>query len=231
MILVRILRYGFHLLYHQLAWTYDSVAALVSAGHWIEWVRSIAPDLEGCSRILEIGHGPGHLLESLAGPGRQLIGIDLSPQMGQRARKKLRPLNPQPGLVQADARALPFPDGTFDAVVATFPAEYIAEPETWRSFRRMIDARGRIVVLLGARPGGWHPLNLLSKALFAITNRIGEADVLRARTRFLEETDRLDLSFTRISRRAGNAETYLLIAVPAEAGPASSLNTDRDPGV
>lgn len=225
MTLLRILRYGFHLLYHQLAWTYDAVAALVSAGRWVEWVRSTETHLEGCERILEIGHGPGHLMESLLKCKKLVIGVDLSPQMGRRARQKLIFVTPAPQLVRADARSLPFSAASFDAVVATFPAEYIAEPETWISFRRMLRTGGRIVVLLGARPGGYHPLNLLSNLLFTITSRIGEAEILRARAQFLEAFDRIGLDWTYIKGSVGNGETYTIIAYPktpedAQAAPA-----------
>jgi len=54
------LRLFFRLLYHQLAFTYDLVAASVSFNRWKDWVMSVVPFIEG-NRILEIGHGPGHL--------------------------------------------------------------------------------------------------------------------------------------------------------------------------
>src|SRR5690606_30869240 len=36
----RLVRFGFHLLYNQFAWTYDAVAFLVSAGEWHAWQRA-----------------------------------------------------------------------------------------------------------------------------------------------------------------------------------------------
>ena len=62
------LRFFFHLLYHQFAWTYDWVAAGVSLGRWNEWVRSILPYMQE-GRILELGHGPGHLQAELLKTG------------------------------------------------------------------------------------------------------------------------------------------------------------------
>src|SRR5581483_5728728 len=41
------LRLAFHLLYHQLAWAYDTVAWLVSGGAWRAWARATLPYLDG----------------------------------------------------------------------------------------------------------------------------------------------------------------------------------------
>ena len=54
------MRVFFHLLYHPFAFTYDLVAAVVSFGQWKNWGQSILPFIDG-TRILELGHGPGHL--------------------------------------------------------------------------------------------------------------------------------------------------------------------------
>lgn len=61
-------------------------------------------------RVLELGCGTGRLLAQVDAPVR--IGLDLSPDMLRRARQR--------GLavVLADAHALPFADGSFDAVLA-----------------------------------------------------------------------------------------------------------------
>lgn len=171
MILVRLLRFVFRLLYHQFAWTYDAVAWVVSAGQWKTWVLSVVPLLDGAGRILEIGHGPGHLLERLLQDGRQVTGVDLSPQMGRRAMRRLKRRGHAPQLVRADAMHLPFQDGSFEAVAATFPAEYIAEPAAWSSFARVLAPAGKVVVLIGANPMGSGPLRLLSRLLFRLTRQ------------------------------------------------------------
>ena len=69
------LRLFFRLLYHQLAFTYDLVAASVSFNRWKDWVMSVVPFIEG-KRILEIGHGPGHLQRLLLSLGLIAVGID-----------------------------------------------------------------------------------------------------------------------------------------------------------
>jgi ubiquinone/menaquinone biosynthesis C-methylase UbiE len=79
------------------------------------------------------------------------FGVDLSRQMGRMAVHRLRRLALPACLARARAQALPFADQAFDAVLATFPSEYIIDPqtlaETWRVLRR----EGCLVVIPGIR--------------------------------------------------------------------------------
>lgn len=140
----------FRWLYHEGSWAYDGIAALVSAGRWTRWVLSTLEHLKG-ERVLELGHGPGHLLSAMVHRGLRPVGLDLSFQMARRARRRTGFAVP---LVQGRAQALPFPDETFDAVVSTFPAPFILEPATWREAARVLRPGGRLVVLLSAWPVG-----------------------------------------------------------------------------
>ena len=66
-LMTRFLRFFFRHFYHEFAWTYDFVAAVVSIGRWNQWIDSALPFVQG-RRVLEIGHGPGHLQEHLSPP-------------------------------------------------------------------------------------------------------------------------------------------------------------------
>lgn len=166
-----LLRFFFHLLYHQFAFTYDLVAATVSFNRWKNWVVSVIPFMEG-NRILEMGHGPGHLQRILRSRGLVTVGIDESAQMGRLARRNLRretysqlpnppsQQNPalhdnayaQINLTRGLAQALPFANEAFDTIVATFPTEYITDPATLAEVKRCIANTGRLVVLPVALP-------------------------------------------------------------------------------
>lgn len=141
------LRFFFYLLYHPLASLYDLVAALVSFGKWRQWVLSIVPYIEG-ERVLELGHGPGHLQKALQERGYYAFGLDLSRQMGQLAKRKLGNGH---RLVRGRAQALPFPDEAFSCIVTTFPSEYILEGSTLEEARRVLKADGKILVIPGIR--------------------------------------------------------------------------------
>ncbi len=169
--LPRLLRFFFHHFYHGLAWTYDLVAAIVSLGRWNQWVRSILPYIEG-PRVLELGHGPGHLQLALHKQGIASTGLDESRQMGRQASRRLRRQGQIPRLVRAWSQALPFV-GNFDTVVATFPSEYIVDPGTLAEAWRVLRPGGRLVVLPGAWIGGKSLLEAFARWLFKVT---GEAE-------------------------------------------------------
>jgi len=98
----RFLRFAFHLLYYQLAWTYDLVAWLVSFGDWPAWRRAAALFLrEGPS--LELAYGTGGLMADLTARGLAPVGLDLSPTMARLARRRLLRRGLLPRLVRGRA--------------------------------------------------------------------------------------------------------------------------------
>ncbi|MCS6964995.1 MAG: methyltransferase domain-containing protein [Thermoflexus sp.] len=142
----------FHWLYHEGSWAYDGVAAVVSGGRWVNWGMRVLDVLaRPGGRVLEIGPGPGHLLQAMVERGLCPVGLDLSFAMARRARRRTGFAVP---VAQGRAQALPFPDGIFDAAVTTFPAPFILEPTTWREVARVLRPGGRFVALIGAWPAG-----------------------------------------------------------------------------
>lgn len=158
-----LVRRAFHHFYRELAWTYDAVAWLVSAGLWRRWALAPLPLLRG--RTLELGFGPGYLQLALA--GRPAAGLDASPQMARMAARRLRRAGQAPRLARGLAQQLPFAAGAFDTVVATFPAEYILDPRTHAEVRRVLAPGGRLVVVPFAQldPGLYTRLVDLAYAL------------------------------------------------------------------
>jgi len=162
-----LLRFFFKLLYHQFAFAYDLVAATVSVGQWKNWVPSILPFIEG-TRILEIGHGPGHLQRILLSRGLDAVAIDESASMGLLAQRNT---DRKATLARALAQGLPFADSSFDTVIATFPAEYINDPLTLLEVKRCISDGGRFIVLPVALQMGRKPLDRVMSLLFRVTHQ------------------------------------------------------------
>jgi ubiquinone/menaquinone biosynthesis C-methylase UbiE len=208
------LRFFFRLLYNQLAWTYDLVACVVSLGQWNAWGRTAIPYLWG-ERVLELGHGPGHLLVALAQRGFAPVGLDRSPHMGRLARRRsMRAGLPVP-LVRARAQALPFGDGCFDSAVATFPTEFIVEPVTLQEMARVLRAPqpaegcsgGRLVVVAGARLTGRDPLSWFIGWLYRVT---GQGEPLPGGS----EAAAVEAGFAlrAVWERVGRSEVMLVVA-------------------
>jgi len=180
-----ILRFFFYLLYHPFAFTYDLVAATVSLGRWKDWVLSVVPFIQG-NRILEIGHGPGHLQWALLSRNLFTVGIDESAPMARLAKRNLARFfesqRNQPGttphtaytqasLTRGVAQQLPFPENSFDTVVATFPAEYIFQGEALDEAYRVLISGGRFVILPGATILGRGILDRFMSLVFHITGQ------------------------------------------------------------
>ena len=196
------LRIFFHLLYHQFAWTYDWVAAGVSLGRWDEWVKSILPYIQE-GRILELGHGPGHLQVELLRMGLKSFGLDASPQMSHQAMNRLQKLGFASKLVRGFAQALPFEEGTFQTVVATFPSEYIVDPRTLIEIERVLEPGGQVIILALAWITGEKWLERAAGGLFRVTGQSPEwEDRFLEPVRdagFLAHVDWVDLETSRLA--------------------------------
>jgi ubiquinone/menaquinone biosynthesis C-methylase UbiE len=173
---LQLVRFGFRLLYNELAWMYDGVSWAVSLGEWRTWQLSAIPFLHG-PRVLELGHGPGHLLLALAEAGFQVVGAELSPFMSQIARRRLRQAGYRPLLLRADGRCLPLAAATFDSIVATFPTNYIIEPETLAAVHRLLKAGGRFVIVPTAMLSNPGPLTRFIEWLYTITGQSATSSV------------------------------------------------------
>ena len=171
------LRLFFKLLYHQLAFAYDLVAASVSFNRWKDWVKSVIPLIEG-NRVLEIGHGPGHLHRVLLDRGLFAIGIDESKQMGILAKHRA---GNSAHLTRGLAQHLPFPNDSFDTVISTFPADYINDLRTLSEVKRCLSNSGRFIVL----PVAW-PKNPFLDWLFRVTGESPSEALELVKTKFRE---------------------------------------------
>jgi ubiquinone/menaquinone biosynthesis C-methylase UbiE len=58
----------------------------------------------------------------------------------------------QVSLARGIAQQLPFPNESFDTIVATFPTEYITDPHTLAEVKRCLSNEGRFIVLPAALP-------------------------------------------------------------------------------
>ncbi len=182
-LLTKVLRGSFRLLYHQLAWSYDLVAWLVSFGRWKSWTRIALKHvhLQEGGRVLELGFGPGHLQKEMVLRRILSFGIDESRQMCRIARRRLPRGDMR--LVRGLGEHLPLAAATMDAIIATFPAEYIFDARVLEGCQRVLRKGGEVLFLMGVRPDGISILDLVLRFLYKLTNlefqsRFGPDDYL-----------------------------------------------------
>lgn len=70
--------------------------------------------------VLDVACGTGVVALSAARMGASVRGIDLTPELVQRARENAALMRLQASFQEGDAESLPFPDATFDVVVSQF---------------------------------------------------------------------------------------------------------------
>jgi SAM-dependent methyltransferase len=107
-------------------------------------VRLLGP---GPGRCLDLGCGTGRAIPLLAGAGWTVVGTDVSADQLRAAREHVTA-----ELVQADAHALPFEDGEFDAVVSILThTDFDDTGAVFAETHRVLRAGGTFVYL------GVHP--------------------------------------------------------------------------
>jgi SAM-dependent methyltransferase len=111
-------------------------------------LRALA--LRAGERVLDVGVGPGLLAFDLAatvGEKGLAAGVDASEAMLEMTRRRCAE-QPWTDFRHADATALPFDDGAFDAVVSTQVYEYVPDVDAaLREAARVLRRGGRLAVL------------------------------------------------------------------------------------
>jgi len=116
--------------------------------------------LERGQSVLDVGCGTGSLAieaQRLVGPTGQVEGVDASPELIARARKKAGKAGVDVRFTIGGAEALPFPDATFDAVLNTMVLHHLprdTRAQCAREMRRVLRPGGRVLAVdFGGTPG------------------------------------------------------------------------------
>jgi demethylmenaquinone methyltransferase/2-methoxy-6-polyprenyl-1,4-benzoquinol methylase len=134
---------------------YDFMNLLITLGRdraWRRCVAEMAAPPKGGS-VLDLGAGTGGISLELARrwPQASVTGADFSPEMLAVARK--RPGAERVNWVIADATALPFADGSFDAVTSGYLVRNVPSPlAAFKEQARVLKKGGRVVCLETSPP-------------------------------------------------------------------------------
>ncbi len=115
---------------------------------WPRWALDrVLPHVPADGRVLELGCGPGTLWRENVGrapSGWEVTLSDFSPGMLAEARRNLSDAGRPFLFAQVDARHIPYPDDSFDAVIANHMLYHV--PDRARAFdevRRVLRPDGR----------------------------------------------------------------------------------------
>ena len=135
-----------------IARVYDPMNRILTAGLDGRWRRRTAEAVvRPGDRVLDACCGTGDLALAGERAGGAVTGLDFSEPMLERARRKSASIE----WVHGDALALPFEDGSFDAVTVGFGVRNVADLERGLAeVRRVLRPGGRVGVLDITTPRG-----------------------------------------------------------------------------
>jgi demethylmenaquinone methyltransferase / 2-methoxy-6-polyprenyl-1,4-benzoquinol methylase len=143
---------GVRRMFDRIAPVYDAMNRAMTVGLDRRWRRlTVEAVVRPGDRVLDACCGTGDLAIAALPVAREVIGLDFSEAMLERARRKA----PSIEWVQADVLALPFPDASFDAVTVGFGVRNLDDLERGLAeLARVLRAGGRIGILEITRPRG-----------------------------------------------------------------------------
>jgi ubiquinone/menaquinone biosynthesis C-methylase UbiE len=131
--------------YNRVARVYDLLEAPMEFIAQSSLREKVFSKVEG--KVLEVGIGTGKNIEYYP-PGTEVVGIDFSEKMLEKARKKLNKAKTKVKLLEMDVQDMDFEDNTFDTVVTTCVFCSVPDPiKGLKEIKRVCKADGKIIML------------------------------------------------------------------------------------
>jgi len=138
-------------MFERIAPVYHAMNRLMTAGLDRRWRRLTAEVVEPGDRVLDACCGTGDLAVADVRAGGDVTGLDFSPRMLERARRKSDAVK----WVEGDLLALPFEDGSFEAATVGFGVRNVVDLEHGLAeLARILVPGGRIGILEITTPTG-----------------------------------------------------------------------------
>ena len=143
-------------MFDRIAPVYDAMNRVMTAGLDRSWRRlTVEAVVQPGDRVLDACCGTGDLAVAAEREGGIVTGLDFSPRMLERARKKSETVT----WIEGDLLALPFDEGSFDAATVGFGVRNVANLEAaFAELHRVLRPGGRLAILEITQPrGGLRP--------------------------------------------------------------------------
>jgi demethylmenaquinone methyltransferase / 2-methoxy-6-polyprenyl-1,4-benzoquinol methylase len=143
---------GVRRMFDRIAPVYDGMNRVMTAGLDRRWRRiTVEEAVRPGDRVLDACCGTGDLALAARGRGAAVVGLDFSERMLERARAKSKEIE----WVRGDVLALPFDNGSFDAVTVGFGVRNVEDLDAGlHELRRVLRPGGRIGILEITTPRG-----------------------------------------------------------------------------
>jgi phosphatidylethanolamine/phosphatidyl-N-methylethanolamine N-methyltransferase len=205
--------------YDRIAPIYDLMEILPERqfSAWREKLWAQVPE----GRVLEVGVGTGKNLPYHP-PTVEVVGIDISKRMLERAHRRAEELDSPVELRQMDAQQLDFPDDSFDAAVGTFV--FCSVPDALQGLRelgRVVKPGGKILLLEHVRIDDPEIAGKVMDVLDPLVARLMGPHINR---RTVENVRRAGLEVERVEILAPPKLVKLIVARPGD-GVAADLTS------
>jgi SAM-dependent methyltransferase len=151
---------------HRATWAagdYPAVAEMIDEAPPRDLLDRV--DIHPGEDVLDVATGTGNAALRAAAAGANVVGLDLTPELFERARSREAELGVEIDWVEGDAEALPFGDESFDAVLSIFGIQFAPRHEiTAAELARVCRPGGRIGLV------NWTPEGLIGE-LFKIMGK------------------------------------------------------------
>ena len=155
---------GVQRMFDRIAPVYDLMNRVMTMGLDQRWRRlTVRTVVRPGDRVLDACCGTGDLAVAARKAGAEVVGLDFSEPMLERARRK----SADAEWVHGDLLALPFDDGSFDVATVGFGVRNVADLERGLAeLCRVLRPGGRVGILEITRPRG--PLRVFYRLWFDV---------------------------------------------------------------
>lgn len=152
---------------------YDSIAELFwEVGAVVTESAAIEPGMT----VLDVATGTGNAAIRAAEAGAEVVGLDLTPELFENARRRAQAAGVSVDWVDGDAEALPFDDASFDRVVSAFGVMFAPRHDVAASeLVRVCRPGGRIVV------ANWTPEGFVGRMFATLGGYLPPPPVIASR--------------------------------------------------